>query len=641
MPEEIEERTVGITRYYFAIPSWRRTAVYLVIFSFIAGLALHVAISLANARLGIPGVAPQVSWSDALLFGGTGGIILFAFPAMISAVLAAGFHPKAFRTNFRRFLFVGLASAIVAVVAYALGIVLAAQASDFHAAILLANALVYLLWFVSCFLAMGMGPASFIAAVFNPVLNITFLQMWQAYGTLEMGSPALIALKLIVACGIMLLALWSLFFVINAPAKRNFGISSIQATTLFFAQMMKGSQALEGVLEEMGESADTLLGMVAFRSKKGHRLKALFVVPHVHFGPFGNLGGSEFPFLLSEMLSRRFGCETFVFHSTTTHDFNPVHASAVLNVSAAYARRLGELSKRSNARAFSSNASLLSGEANNAKARGIAFGGNAFLALTRAPKRTEDVDFAAGLALKARAESRGYEQALLADAHNSIGISKWIEAGSEEFYEYDDALASIASSGEAARHAAQLKIGVASAGMGATPAQGVGKSGVKVAVFELGGSAGAGAGKGRGRGGGAKARACIVVVDGNNALPEFRAAVLESLGKYKFDWSELLTTDTHSVNSLAEAYNPLGKHAEVSLELIKVIDDCVQRAVADLQPVEAAMDVQRARVAVLGAKRAPELLSTINSVVSVTKILAPAIFVASIALAFLSLVLLK
>jgi len=77
------------------------------------------------------------------------------------------------------------------------------------------------------------------------------------------------------------------------------------------------------------------------------------------------------------------------------------------------------------------------------------------------------------------------------------------------------------------------------------------------------------------------------------------------------------------------------------LKLIPRIRQAVEQALGDSEPCKAGFAVKRTELEVLGARRSSELLSTVNSVVAVLKILAPTIFAASIALAFLTLFLLR
>ena len=608
---DLKQKAVGVTDYAFELPPYKRTVVYTIIFTAVIGIIAYA----LQRGLSEPAAV--------FLFGGAEGIILAAFPAVAAAALAATVASrKEFRKGFRRFAFVGFVCAIIYGASLLATIALDSNgvASRFleHAALaVVANALVLVVWFFSSFVALNMGKKSFLVAVFHPLLNLAFLVIWQGYGVvaplIEVGSPWLGFVRMLFAALIMMFALGALFFVINAPAKRNFGISSVQASALFLAQWHSGEKGLEEVLAEMGEKAQTYLGIASFKTLDGKQ-KAVFVAPYVHFGPMGNLGGSEFPALLGEAVEKHARAPALVFHTTAYHDFNPVYSSSAKQL----AKELNELVD--SAKKFDSKAAFVSAGSGGCSVAGMAFGRNCFLTLSRAPLATDDIELALGIALMNKAKSSGFDNVLLFDRHNSKAPGGAVEVGNRTFYCYEDAMERL-SSNELKQ--TKFKLGVSQDPLNEfTYDDGIGKAGLKVAVFEAGGK-----------------RACFVLLDANNCFPPFRQQVLDTLAGYGFDFCDVMTTDTHAVNKNT-ADNPLGAK-RVHLELIPRIQKAVELALADLEPCKAAFAMKRTELEVLGARRSSELLSTVNSVVAMLKILAPTIFIASILVAFLTLFLLR
>jgi len=609
--DDIKQKAIGVTDYAFKLPPYRRTVAYTIIFAAAAGIFAY-----ALER----GLAEPAA---VFIFGGAEGIVLIAFPALAAAALAATIASrKEFRKGFNRFSFIALVSCIIysasllATLALAAG-GLATKFFEHAALVVIANAFILVVWFIASFIAMNYGKKSFLLSVFHPLLNLAFLVIWQGYGvvapSIEVGSPWIGFVRMLFAALIMMFAVGALFFVINAPAKRNFGISSIQATALFLAQWHSGEKGLEEVLAEMSEKAQTYVGIASFKTLKGKQ-KAVFVAPYVHFGPMGNIGGSEFPFLLANAVEKHCGAPALVFHTTAYHDFNPVYSSSAKYVASEINALVDSAAK------FDDTASLLSAEDQECSIAGMAFGKNCFLTLSRAPHATDDFELALGLALVNKAKSRGFDNVLLFDRHNSKAVGGTVNIGSKAFYCYEDAIEKLSP-----RPAAQKKfrLGVSHDPLpGFTCEDGIGKAGLKVAVFDAGGK-----------------KACFVLLDANNCLASFRQAVLDALKRFNFDFCDVMTTDTHAVNKNT-ADNSLGtkqKHEE----LVPAIEAAVERAVADLEPCKAAFAVKRIELDVLGARRSSELLSTINSVVAVLKILAPTIFVASTLVALATLFFLK
>lgn len=612
--DRVKQQAVGVTSVAFALPSYKITTVYLLVFSFIAGIAGY---------LFTKGFSEPAS---ALFFGGAEGVILLAFPAVLASAFASSVvSRKAFKAGFRRFVFVSLLASIVYSLTVLTGFIvswlgLAPNLLSMQSFVLIGIALIFLVWFIALFVALNYGKKSLAISFFHSLISLAFLIIWSGYGViapaLELSSPWLLLIRMFVAAAIMLVALWSIFFIINAPAKRNFGVSAIQASALFFAQLHSGAKGLEEVLAEMGEKIQTQISTIAFRNKDG-RIKASFVVPFVHFGPFGNLGGSEFPALMSKTIAEKTGAPSFIFHGTAFHDFNPVYSSTANRLSETALQMINAKQERVE------TAGLLSSRVNSCDMSGLAFGQNAFLSLSRAPEGTEDIDFSLGIALANRVKSRGFTEAILVDRHNCKRDVGPMEAGSKFFFDYQDAADSLRPKGVSEKQAA-FKLGIAGDPLsGFSFVQGIGRAGLKVAVFEFGSK-----------------RAAIILVDANNCLPEFRSEILGALSRFKFDFVDLFTTDTHAVNNFNSVHNPLGFRTPRK-KLVEAITRSVEQAIADLEPCTAAFATRRIELEVLGNKRSSELLSTINSVVAILKILALPIFVASLAIAFAVLLLIK
>jgi len=88
-----------------------------------------------------------------------------------------------------------------------------------------------------------------------------------------------------------------------------------------------------------------------------------------------------------------------------------------------------------------------------------------------------------------------------------------------------------------------------------------------------------------------------------------------------------MTTDTHIVNTV-EADNQVGAVIG-DQELIAIIEDLVDRASSDLEPVEAGMASERAEVTVFGNDRTETLASHANVMISMGSALA-AVFILAV-----------
>jgi putative membrane protein len=94
-----------------------------------------------------------------------------------------------------------------------------------------------------------------------------------------------------------------------------------------------------------------------------------------------------------------------------------------------------------------------------------------------------------------------------------------------------------------------------------------------------------------------------------------------------------MTSDTHVVNTV-DAENQVGQNLPGD-ELVALVADLVDEAVADLEPVEAGMATEEAEVTIFGNDRTETLASHANAVVSMGGALAVAVIVGVLSMSVL------
>ena len=118
-----------------------------------------------------------------------------------------------------------------------------------------------------------------------------------------------------------------------------------------------------------------------------------------------------------------------------------------------------------------------------------------------------------------------------------------------------------------------------------------------------------------------------VVFDGNNMKQGVREEIMEAVqDKYpEIDMIEVMTTDTHLVNTISGGGLTVGtKHKEL---LIDTILELIPQALDDMEDVSVASATQRLNIKTFGPNKSIELVNTISSIISVSKILAPLVFI--------------
>ncbi|MWG35538.1 DUF2070 family protein [Halomarina oriensis] len=407
---------------------------------------------------------------------------------------------------------------------------------------------------------------------------------------------------LAVICALYAASTWLFLVIIDQPWKRSLGVSVLEFIRGFIGHIAEGSRELEDFFEQLGEEAVVPVTVLSFRrtTEDGTRgtEKARFVLPMIHPGPMGEIGGGNLP--------QRVAASTeglgFPPHATAGHDFNLVterEVDTVIDAANRAAERV-EYAERATA-----SQQVTRGEVG---VLAQAFGDDALLVTSYAPNYADDVDYAVGLSAAAEARAGGLREAMVVDAHNSNnGLSGpdlgHVTPGSQRSFDMLGAARTVGIElGDAPRQ--RLRLGVAWDRTDWTPTDGIGPLGVRVAVVEAG-----------------EQRTAYVLVDGNNMEPGLRDTLVDAITSH-VDAAEVMTTDTHIVNTI-EADNQVGAaidHEELEALVVGLVD----RAVADLEPVVGGMASEQARVTVFGNDRTETLASHANAMISMGGALAAA-----------------
>ena len=95
-----------------------------------------------------------------------------------------------------------------------------------------------------------------------------------------------------------------------------------------------------------------------------------------------------------------------------------------------------------------------------------------------------------------------------------------------------------------------------------------------------------------------------------------------------------MTTDTHTVNTISRGYNPVGITKRP--KIIEYVKKSIKEAIKDLEEVEVGTGTEKIEnLNTFGPKNSTELISTISSVVAVSKIIAPVLLITSLIIAFI------
>jgi putative membrane protein len=555
---------------------------------------------------------PLSSIFDSIVYGGSAGFLIFGLTSIMDGAITQplvnameGRHMK-----MKQSMFVSLLTMIVVALVYVVG----SLVSTFTVYSYVIDALI-----LGCALAFGLrifiiwgtsnigAVRSILISAIQPVLILSMVVVivFLTSITTNIGSFSIIAvaLKGLIAGLILMIAIYSFMLVVESPIKRNLGVGGLELLSLFIAQYTEGSRAMETLFEDMGEPIDTLVGLVSFKGKNG--VKGLFISPCVHPGPVGTIGGGNMPTVLAKSLEPF----TMVSHGPSTHDFNPVSSKEICKIKNVVLKALEDMEYSSLASEF------IRVEHENAKVGAQYFGDNLVLLATFAPLGFDDIDFGVGLAIiKAAQGQTKAKNVVLVDCHNSFkGESGRVLPGNPEVFQLIDAVEKLEKPSKS-----ELKMGCANDTIPElSKKSGVGQSGVKVMVMDVNSQ-----------------KTAYILLDANNMVIGFRDEILVEVEKLGLDQAEVMTTDTHFVNGLSGGHNPLGtRDRDIIVE--KVVQ-CTKNALDDLEPVHVgAKTVKLSSINTLGPTHATELVTTISSIVAVSRIVAPLVFVLALIFVFI------
>ena len=382
------------------------------------------------------------------------------------------------------------------------------------------------------------------------------------------------------------LAAWAFIWILERPMKQALGLSPLGFANAFMAHLIYGSTALEDFFRQMGDGVTVIFGTLLFR-REGRDAMTV-TAPNLHPGPLGEIGGSALPRLLTESLKGH----ALVFHGMATHDFNPVAASEVETIADsirdAQQGTLDWHATATHARRY---------QAGSVSVLAQAFGDTIFIAATRSPDITDDVEYAVGLAIIEEGK-QWFRHVVLADTHNSfIDLPPPVLLGSRigEDYREAAALACEALSGE---QQYPYTIGFSQLAVPFTHEEGFGDLGVMAMVITV-----------------EDKETIWLVFDGNNLHVGIREE-LRDLFLLECAECEISTSDTHVVN-MASGKNPVGWKVPLSL-FLPFVREAVDSAREDAAPAESAGGTAHcADVVVFGSQRITQLAGIVTGSVGI------------------------
>lgn len=481
------------------------------------------------------------------------GIFIFAIPAYLSALLSK-YVSKSFGGNFniRRSLLLSL---------FCLGIVIFIVFIGKFALILFSLVSITIIVIFSYATILWIRHIVFLSIVVSthfraitlsltqPLLGILFLYFIYPYQMKEL---------FFLISSFFVFFLFSFIFIkmVNAPMKKNFGENGLKLLNYFFAHMTenKNIDEIEKFFSSFSSTFDVPLSIIGFKTKQ--KMKAILVLPSIHPGPFGNLGGGNLPTKIAEGL-KDISPNILVPHGATNHDSN-------LAVSEDCDKVIAETKYLINNLNYSSTCTNFLRCHDKLDMCAQTFGNSLLLIHTSAPNPTDDIDPAVEEMIIDEMNKMGIHEIMFIDAHNCLekgaGCVFVNTAKANKILELSKRAANLSLKEKKSTY----KIGYAQKTGFDVREDEIGPQGIQVITVETSGK-----------------KNSYILFDGNNMVKGLREKLINEI-KTLVDDSEVLTTDNHIVNVKIGGYNPIGIKIDHN-KLIRQVYDLVQESINDLE----------------------------------------------------------
>lgn len=602
------DKTVDVTKYIFRSPNPNRSLFIFFIISIFLGIILTFDIKNLYANFELDKLSGSVIGY---------GLIILGIPTLITALISA---PIARSLGGRFYYRRSVLLVSVSILLFGLVIIICKVITIFFK---LEPIVILIFGYSSIFVLRHSALAatshhshsrSLPAAMIQPMLGFIMIIFVLLMGTrFDLGYSFIPIIKLGLIKLILLMIGFILVFmfttllwisIISAPFKKNYNISGLELAVHGLGQFTEQNdhdvKGLEKFFASFGTSVDIPVDVLGIKTtssgKKDPRYKAILIVPGIHPGPFGYAGGSNLPYKLAKELNE-YSDNILVFHSASTHDYNPVRSEEVQKI-------VMGLKKILNSGGLTFNSTISNfvrvSSKNSLQICAQVIGPGVLLAYTSSPAPTDDLEFEIGeQAVKhAIAKSKFAETAMFIDAHNCLekGVDS-IRFGSKKSQDIHKLVEKAILQLNKAYGRDQLRAGIAKNTKFSTK-EGFGPLGMQVLVIETG-----------------RKKVAYVLVDGNNMMPGLREQIRSEIAGL-VDEAEIFTSDNHVVNITMGGYNPIGLKSSSS-NIISTIQDLLKEAIKNLEEIEVCADrVIVKNVKVFGKGNTVRLSRTINKTIS-------------------------
>ncbi|MEM4331732.1 MAG: DUF2070 family protein [Candidatus Micrarchaeia archaeon] len=562
------------------------------------------AVRLTSLLIKLPGATSQL-------------LLLVAFSIIFAAILSYIESTNVFQAFLTSFLIIAVPAALSALIFRILRGVLLKRSLFLMLIVSLLYMFIYIAYFTTYninILVLGFSAIALIiflcsyyifrlrySAVLLSITQLFFFSVMLYYTEYITTSPDSLLLKLAITSAIFAVFAYILIYFINAPIKKAFSVSGTKAFSMFMSQWLYESKDLDAEFDRIGVYADTYIDTLLIKNATG---TCLVTSPQVHFGPFGNLGGSDFPALISREMEKEVDC-SIVMHGACTHDYNPATTEQLTNIVGPLTSFVHKSVKQLKPARFS----FLRTKFQSATASHLILNDTVLSSFSRHPLTTEDMDYGLGLLLR-EIGAKDFSTVLIADEHNAeTGEITQFLLGSPEASEYIGAMRALHNSLKNVK-GERAKFAFVKFNRPEYKEHGISGNGISMFCFV------------------SKSNSVVYVVfDSNGVTVDVKSRLEKTLKRY-FKNAVIMSTDTHFLNKVSGVINPMGASPGNTITLLeRDITENAERLLAEASPFAFASATLPVRIKIFGPQQSLKLIGTVNAIISVTKIVLPLILI--------------
>ncbi len=243
-------------------------------------------------------------------------LLLFGIPSIIATFMPGGI-------KYRRTEIINFISTILECIIFATGILISRE-YEISNILYMSLAIAISFTFAARILIYRVLKMSLQKAVVRS--SIRLLIAFFFFSFLNLGDIKFMGERLVLIVSMFTLIMVVFVYLLSKPFEKTIGINPFDIVFAFANDWIHGTNTIETSLIKESEEGKAVINIINFTGKDGN-LKANFIIPYVHPGPFGNVGSANMPKIFHEGIER-----SLTFHGSCTHELNLIKNSDVYSL---------------------------------------------------------------------------------------------------------------------------------------------------------------------------------------------------------------------------------------------------------------------------------------------------------------------